>query len=568
MAAASALLKRIELPRGSRWINEDVRPVGSERRTWTFLTFHNFWLLINCNIATYLTGSALIPLGLTWWQAIIAIIIGNIIATVALILSSLAGAYYHIGLSGAYGAPNSSSGTASFLHLSGQYTRSISLMFTHNTRYGFQSWVGGECTYLMLLSWDPNLEKHIPNKIPADTGMTSAQFLSYFVFCMISLPFLWIRPHRIEKFFYFASTVTLIFFLVLLIWALATMGPDGFGDTLKSGTDIPLTGSPNSTVWLMISGIMSTVGSIAAGILNQNDYARLSRRPSDAIWGQAFAFPFYSIIASVIGILVTAATQKRMGEAIWNPPTLFVGLLAKDNDAGTRAAVFFAGLALAISQLGSNLPGNALSGGMDLASTFPKYINIRRGAYIVALLSPVVNPWRLVNTATTFLTVLSGYGVFLAPMTGLMVAHYIMVAKMKVNVDDLYTGDSNSIYWYYKGLNWRAPIAWVVGVAPLLPGFIAAVNLSISISDGAIELYYLNYMYGFMASAFVYALLHRLVPDQKLDAFVQESPSAKEVQALYDGRWDITYAEAGTQIEDSPPPADPRKGAASVTTSV
>lgn len=29
-------------------------------------------LLINCNIATFLTGSALIPLGLTWWQAIIS----------------------------------------------------------------------------------------------------------------------------------------------------------------------------------------------------------------------------------------------------------------------------------------------------------------------------------------------------------------------------------------------------------------------------------------------------------------------------------------------------------------
>jgi cytosine/uracil/thiamine/allantoin permease len=28
-------------------------------------------LLINCNIATFLTGSALIPLGLNWWQAII-----------------------------------------------------------------------------------------------------------------------------------------------------------------------------------------------------------------------------------------------------------------------------------------------------------------------------------------------------------------------------------------------------------------------------------------------------------------------------------------------------------------
>jgi NCS1 family nucleobase:cation symporter-1 len=106
--------------------------------------------------------------------------------------------------------------------------------------------------------------------------------------------------------------------------------------------------------------------------------------------------------------------------------------------------------------MGSNLPGNALSGGIDLASVFPKYINIRRGAYLMALLSPIVNPWRLVNTATVFLTVLSGYSVFLAPMTGLMVAHYNLVAKGKINVDDLYVGHSRSIYWYSAGFNWRA----------------------------------------------------------------------------------------------------------------
>lgn len=312
----------------------------------------------------------------------------------------------------------------------------------------------------MLLSWDPNLEQHIQNKIPIDTGMTSAQFLSYFIFCIISLPALWIRVHRIQKFFYFASVITLVFFLVLLVWALATMGPTGFGDTFaSSGTSIPLTGGPYSTVWLMIYGIMSTVGSISAGILNQNDYARLARRPRDAIMGQALAFPLYSILGSVIGILVTAATQNRLGEPYWNPPSLFARLLELDPSAGTRAAAFFAGLALAISQLGSNLPGNALSGGLDLASVFPKYINLRRGAYIVALLSPVVNPWRLVNTATTFLTVLSGYSVFLAPMTGIMAGHYVIVARCKVNVDNLYIGDSSSIYWYTSGINWRAPVA-------------------------------------------------------------------------------------------------------------
>lgn len=290
--------------------------------------------------------------------------------------------------------------------------------------------------------------------------MTSAQFLAYFIFCIISLPTLWIQPHRLEKFFYIASTVTLVYFLALLIWALATMGHDGFGSTLDSGTTIPLTGGPYSTAWLMVYGIMSTVGSIAAGIMNQNDYARLARRPSDAIWGQVVAFPLYGTFTSVLGILVTAATQKRLdGEAVWNPVTLFVRLLEKDPSAGTRAACFFSGAALVISQIGSNLPGNALSGGIDLASIFPRYINIRRGAYIIAILSPAVNPWKLVNTATVFLTVLSSYSVFLAPMTGLMTAHYLIVAKSKLNVDDMYVGNANSIYWYTKGLNWRAPIA-------------------------------------------------------------------------------------------------------------
>lgn len=52
-------------------------------------------LLINCSIASYLTGSALVPLGLTWWQAIIAIVVGNILATIAILLNSLPGGEYH-----------------------------------------------------------------------------------------------------------------------------------------------------------------------------------------------------------------------------------------------------------------------------------------------------------------------------------------------------------------------------------------------------------------------------------------------------------------------------------------
>ncbi|KAI8246534.1 ncs1 nucleoside transporter family protein [Colletotrichum sp. SAR 10_99] len=417
-------------------------------------------------------------------------------------------------------------------------------------RYGFTAWVGGECVYLILLSWDPRLESHIPNTIPSDTGMTTAQFVSYIIFSVISLPVIWIRPHRLEMFFRFACSITLVFFLVLLIWALATMGPAGFGDTITSGSPLPNTGGPDSVAWLMVYGIVSTIGSIAAGILNQNDYSRFATQPKHAILGQAVSFPFYGIFSSLIGILVTAATQDRFGgEAIWNPPTLFAQLLAQNETAGTRAACFFAGLCLVISQIGVNVPGNALAGGFDLAATFPRYLNIRRGAYLTAIFSVIVNPWRLVNTATTFLTVLSSYSVFLAPMTGLMISSYLVVNKRKIDVDDLYRGDPGSIYWFSYGCNWRAPVAWLVGVLPCMPGFVAAVDTSVTVSPVATELYYMSYVYGLVSSGLVYAVLHRVFPAKALDSFVKTAPSARELQEFHLGKWDVTLAETPNVVD-------------------
>ncbi|OAA35742.1 NCS1 nucleoside transporter [Beauveria brongniartii RCEF 3172] len=57
-------------------------------------------LVINCNTTTFITGSALIPLGLSWWQAVICnagIVVGNLIALAAVLANSMAGSRYHIG---------------------------------------------------------------------------------------------------------------------------------------------------------------------------------------------------------------------------------------------------------------------------------------------------------------------------------------------------------------------------------------------------------------------------------------------------------------------------------------
>jgi len=384
----------------------------------------------------------MIALGLTWWQAIISIIVGAIISTTFIVFNSIPGAYYHIGFPvlnryvwGLYGS--------SFVI----YNRILlSLVW-----YAVQSWIGGRCVYVCLEAIWPNLEERIPNHIHA-TGLTTATFMTYIIFCVLSLPLIWIRPHKLKPLLVFGVASIFVYFFVVLVWALATM--EGFGEIISSKPAL----QDISKGWTICYAIISAIGGISAGILNQADYARFAERPRNAWYGQIAAAAPYSIISSVIGILVTAATQRRYGAPIWSLPDLMIAMMHAGGSR-SRAAGFFAGVAMIISQWGINVPGNALSGGFDLAATFPTFINIRRGAYITAALSVVVNPWQLLATASTFLSVLSSYSVFLGPMIGLMISSYYIVNKQKIKVDDLFYGDKNSIYWYTFGINWRAPVA-------------------------------------------------------------------------------------------------------------
>jgi len=72
-----------------------------------------------------------------------------------------------------------------------------------------------------------------------------------------------------------------------------------------------------------------------------------------------------------------------------------------------------------IAQVGTNITGNSISAANDLCVMAPKYINIRRGCIISAVVSCwVMVPWKILSDAETFLSFMSGYSVFLAPMAG------------------------------------------------------------------------------------------------------------------------------------------------------
>ena len=113
------------------------------------------------------------------------------------------------------------------------------------------------------------------------------------------------------------------------------------------------------------------------------------------------------------GIAVTSAAEKIYGEVLWDPLHL---VDRWDN----RAAAFFASFSFLLSVIGANISANSISAANDLMAMLPKYINIRRGQIICAILGGwALCPWEILASAPGFLSFVSGYTVFLGPFAGM-----------------------------------------------------------------------------------------------------------------------------------------------------
>lgn len=73
------------------------------------------------------------------------------------------------------------------------------------------------------------------------------------------------------------------------------------------------------------------------------------------------------------------------------------------NQWDNRAAAFFASFAWALTTLGTNISANSLSAANDMTVLFPRYINIRRGQIICALLAGwALCPWEILARSAWF----------------------------------------------------------------------------------------------------------------------------------------------------------------------
>lgn len=102
----------------------------------------------------------------------------------------------------------------------------------------------------------------------------------------------------------------------------------------------------------------------------------------------------------------------------------------------------------------------------------------------------------------------------MAPAAAVLVVDFWIVRRTKWNIPHLY--DPSGIYWFTAGINWRAMVAYVMGMWPALPGFIAEVSAT---SSTPIEVdivwrrfYQVSFFFGFTVSAVLFYGFNRVSP--------------------------------------------------------
>jgi len=274
---------------------------------------------------------------------------------------------------------------------------------------------------------------------------------------VFQFPFLLIPGEKVRWFFVFKAIVVPIAFITVLGWSMHAVG--GFAGSPIAQQEATVSGS--ALGWAFMNALNASLGTYCTLGVNVADFTRYARTPR-AQYVQLFIIPVCFILVSFFGIAVTSASKVLYGDYLWNPAAIFAMWT-------NRAAVFFASASFAISIIGTNISANSISAAVDLMTLCPKYVNLRRGQIIAALIGGwAFVPWNILANAISFLNFMSGYTIWLGPITSIMIAEYWIIKKQKVNVPELYR--PHGMYRYWNGINWRALLALCVGFIPVLPG--------------------------------------------------------------------------------------------------
>ena len=447
--------------------NEDLAPIPQSRRTWGTYNYAALWVAMSVCIPTYMLASGLIAGGMSWWQAIGTILLGNLIVLVPMLLNAHAGAKY--------GIPFPVFVRASF-GVKGANIPAVLRALVACGWFGIQTWIGGGAIFSMLkILW------------PAAGNWPGGIWICFFAFWLVNMAVIWRGIETIKFLEGIGAPFMLCVGLLLLFWITGKAG--GLGPVLSAPSKFTSTAA---FLKFFVPSLTGMVGFWATVALNIPDFTRYAKSQRAQAVGQALGLPAAMTLYSFIGVAVTSASVVLFGEAIWDP----VALLGRFHQPVVASIAL---VALLVATLNTNVAANVVSPSNDFSNLNPKRISFRTGGMITGVVGILMMPWRLLGDFSAYIFGwLVGYSGLLGPVAGVMIADYFIVRGENLQVDDLYR--RGGIYEYSNGFNYRAIVALVCGVA------IALIGLAV---PGLRWLYDYAWFVGFFMAGAVYVILMR-----------------------------------------------------------
>jgi len=469
--------------------SEDLAPVPMEERTWKTWNYAALWISMSLCIPTYMLASSLIGGGMSWWQAILTIFLGNSIVLVPMILNGRAGAKY--------GIPFPVFARASF-GVRGANIPAMLRAIVACGWFGIQTWIGGFALYQLLRLWIPSLEQ-LPLLLPASWGLATGPGICFLLFWLLNMWVVWLGVESIRKLLVFKAIFLPLAALALLWWAVSRVR-GGLGPILMQPSHF----ATNAAFWaFFIPGLTGMVGFWATLSLNIPDFTRYAVSQRAQVRGQAIGLPSSMTLFAFIGVVVTSATTIIFGTTIWDPV-----VLAGRFDS--RWLVSLAMLAVAISTLATNIAANIVSPANDFANLAPSRISFRTGGLITGVVGILILPWKLIADPGGYIfTWLVGYSSLLGPVGGILIVDYYLIRRQQLSLAGLY--EPKGIYAFTGGINWKAVACLLLGILPNVPGFLVTVGLVATgrLPDWIVGMYSYAWFTGFFVAGGSYWLMMR-----------------------------------------------------------
>jgi len=426
--------------------NPDLAPTRLSQRTWSTYHIAALWIGMSVVITTYTLASGLMQQGMTWWQAMVTILGGNVIVLIPMILNAHAGTKYGVSFPVLC--------RASF-GVRGANVPALLRALVACGWFGIQTWIGGLALHTLLGA-----------AFSAWTRMPGAVWVAFAIFWLIQVFIILKGLEGIKYLESWSAPLLLSGGALLLLWAINRGG--GLGRILAESVRLQTTHLP---FWqLFPAALTANVGYWATLSLNIPDFTRYARSQRSQALGQALGLPATMTAFAFIGVAVTSATIVIFGEAIWDP----VALIAR---IGSPPIIIFGALIVLVAQLTTNMAANVVSPANDFSSLAPRHISYLTGGLITAFIGIAMMPWKLYADAAAYIfTWLVGYSSLMGAIGGILIADYWILRRRELNLRDLFNPAGR--YAYRNGVNQRAMVALVLAILPVLPGFLRAATTS------------------------------------------------------------------------------------------